>query len=380
MVLALAAGCTKGDGDTQETGAGTGTSLTTTAAATGSTGVPGVTTTTTIPLAAYRTFGAPRPVSTTGRVVGTSLDGSAVWVVRPDPARLVPDCAGQRPADTLYRVSLTGGPDEVVRAGSEPITGEIVRGPGGVVAVFKFWASDNCPGSDATIYVGTETADGRLRDLRLVTGPDLQTLSSVDWTVDGKNLLIYRSGSKRRGDPWPVFRLDPTTGTTTKLFDVAGPLTAVRQLADGTYLFDHGDPVTINDASGAVLATAEGFLWSMSPDRKVAVVANPNATGSTPPVLTLTVGQSTPSTLTSIEAGKRVAGAVYSPDGRAVVYNLLTTGAAPTGSAVLMTLADKQTAAVPGATGVGAFTGDGRALVVYGRNPQGPLAVVPLGA
>ena len=330
--------------------------------------------TTTVPVDAYRRFGTARTVATAGSVVGTSLDGTAIYVLRPDPSRLVPDCAGTRPADALYRVSLTGAADEPVLAGTDPVAGQVVRGPGGRVAVFKVAATDGCPGWEAKVHVGSETADGHLRDLRPITSTGIESLAALAWAADGSRLLTHGSGGRRPTDPWPVVTLDPTSGAQSPVFTVAGPISDVRQLSDGLYAVAHGSRVTLHDRAGAELAGADGVLGRTLADGASVLVVSASA-GE--PVRVLRAGQASATPFLDIAAGFRLGSLALSPDGRALAYTLAGPGTT-TSAVTLRTLPDQVSTPVPVSGTVAAFAGDGKALIV--ATPGRPsLTVLPLG-
>lgn len=344
---------------------GGGTTTTTPAATT----APSATTAppTTVPAARYHQFGANTMVGP-GLLRGTSPDGSALYVEVPDPARTSAQCAQLGTFDRfLYRVPLTGGAREEIKAGTEPVRGEMVRGPSGRIAVFVRRPSDQgapCSGQ-TTLFVGTETDDGRIPDLRRVQSGELAELHRFAWSADGSRLVTFRAPARPRIDPWPVLLLDPATGTTTKAFDVdTRQLGDAAQLADGTYVVTTDDTanVTLRDNTGAVRATADGNHFLVNPQRTSVAVD-----GAT--IQLLAPGQSGPSPLVPAESGRQFTAGAFSPDGQALAYGSLGTA----GERVhVVTLADGTTSTVEttGSVGAASFTGDAKSLV-YNRFSAG---------
>lgn len=361
------AGC--GDDKTASTGPTTTTrpGITTTAPGSGATTAPAPTSAPSTTLAAdrYRRFGSPATVAD-GFLVGASPDGSAAYVERVDPTLSRPGCEGQ-PEPVLFRVPLSGGAAEPVLAQGRPVRGLLVRGPAGKVALIA-----GCEEFLTTLRVATESADGRLTDLREVPVRD-NRLVGFGWSADGTRLLAGRNGGT--GAP-PVVAVDLATGEVTELFRVEGRqfVTAVAEVAGGLYAVAGEGDVSLRDGRGAIRATTAGFGFAVAPDRS-RIAAFGDA------LVVLTPGQAGPTPLATAAPGQSMTAATFSPDGRAVAYAL--SGDAGGGAGVA-TVADARAAAVPAISGRFvrvAFTGDGAALLlaVLASGGSAQVVRVPLG-
>ncbi|MGH9190480.1 MAG: hypothetical protein ACRD0Q_10685 [Acidimicrobiales bacterium] len=334
---ALVAGCVtvKSDGD--------GVSSTTEVPATSST----------VPAPAYERPSAPRTVGT-GFVVGTSIDGTAVYVEQEDSAFPQPGCEGQ-PQPVLFRLPLDGGRRELLATPDLPVRGQVVRGPAGRVAVV-----DGCEGFLSRVLVGTETPDGHLQDLRQVPIPESGSRPnplSLSWSRDGASLLgaqASASGSSR------VVRIDPATGAVTSLFPVPGVgriVLRVAELDGGAIAVVGGGRVEVLGADGRTQSTAEGNDFTIAPDGRSLLVFGRA-------IARLEAGGRAPVPVAGAEAGREITSAELSPDGRAVVYVTSADGGADN-RVRLVLLASRQVveATGPGQWGRAEFTGDGRAVV-----------------
>ena len=310
--------------------------------------------TTTAPAVAYDRPGEPRPVGT-GFLTGLSLDGSALYAeeLRPEFPEL--GCEGQ-PQPVLVRVALDTGRTELLATKDLPIRGEVVHGVDARVAVV-----DACEGFLSRLVVGTETPDGRLRDLRQV--PELSGDAvrvnplSLSWSRDGR--FLVGAANPPTGGP-RVVRIDPASGAVSPVFSVPGlgPLFRVAELEGGTYAVAGGGRVELRAADGRRTSVADGNDISVAPDRRSVLVF-----GRTLAYLALD-GQG-PTTLVSAEAGREITSAEMSPDGRAAVF-LSSAQAGEDNRVRIVTLAERRVTQVlgPGRWGRVRFSGDGRAVVL----------------
>lgn len=319
-----------------------------------------VTPTTAVPVD-YTKVAPPRTLGT-GTVVGTSRDGSAIYVEEEDPSFPEPGCEGQ-PAPVLFRLPVAGGDRQLLATKAQPIRGEVARAAGDKIAVV-----DGCEGFLSAIYVGTDTAEGRLGAITEVALPDgsdgsRPAPSSLTWTADGNGLVGADNLASQQGgsDGTPIVRLDPSTGKVSELFSVPGIETGVAQvaeLADGTLAVAGGGRVQIFDTGGKLVTKADGNGFALSPDRRTLAVF-----GSA--LSRLDVGGQGPQPLVPPKAGRQITSAEFSPDGRAVAY--ISSGDAGNDNQVELVVVDsRQVVPVvgPGPYGRVYFTGDGEALAM----------------
>lgn len=309
--------------------------------------------TTTAPGAALR-FGTPVTV-TEGYLVASSPDGSALYVERVDDELSERGCEGA-PEPVLFRVDVEGGASEPVQVGGRVAGGyfTLARGPDGRVALIGA-----CEDFVQSIWVGTESAEGRLTGLREVPLDALSASGSVtgaiSWAGDGTRLLAGVSGGL--SGPARAVAVDPTTGEVTDLFAVEGATQVgqVAQLADGTYVVSTGLQVSVRDGSGTILAAVAGQRFAVAPGG-----GQVGAFGEGVQILLPGRAQPVPIVGEDVDA----LDGTFSPDGRTVAY--LASG--PRGASLhVATVADGRSTAVPGAEAGFTmlrprFTGDGRAL------------------
>ena len=295
---------------------------------------------TTVPVVKYD---QPSTVSLigTGLVDGSSLDGSALFVEEEDPRFPQLGCEGQ-PAPVLFRLPLAGGERELVGNGEDHLHGRIVHGQGEKIAIVS-----GCEGFFTDLWVGTESLDGRVSDLRKVPVEvsDGQALApfSISWSANGLALLgavnIVGGGAL-------VVSIDPDSGAVTTVFDAQARsgVSQVGQLADGSYVVAAEAKVSIRDAQGTVKIQAAGNGFELATDLLTVI-----AYGSE--VLLLAPTASRPVRLVPGKPGHEVTSASLSPDGRAVAYNFADVGG--TNEISLLTVEDAQNykLAGPGALG-----------------------------
>lgn|GEM_PF-2784363 len=319
----------------------------------------------------YDRFGAPRPL-THGYLGRSSPDGSALFVEAVDPVLSKPGCEGQ-PEPIMFRVPTDGAARQPVLVGGATIRGDVVRGPVGLVAVVKA-----CEELVSDVWVGTEAADGTLRDLTPVPLDQEQgALAGFGWSADGTHLLAGRN-DPTQATPAVVVAIDPATGATTDLFPLDGleakAVTRVVELIDGTFVVAGYGEVVLRDATGASLARAKGVGFAVGSGASFAVYGDG--------MIVLVGG--IPHTIVHHKDGIVLGTAAFSPNGEAVVYT-----AGPTGvEAVVVTdLADAGTTVIgpPGRYLRAIFTGD-RAIACNrqtdpdadpGADPE--VIVVPVG-
>lgn len=291
----------------------------------------------------------------TGSLAEMSLDGAAAYVEETDPRFSVPGCEGQS-EPVMFRLPLSGGTREVLGAGKEPLNGAIVRGKRRRVAVVS-----SCEEFFSGLLVGAETADGHLTDLREVTlqrGDDEPPPSpnTFAWSLDGRHVLTAVNEATAEKNPVPLMRIDPSTGATSRVFDVPDTvgITQVDQLADGTYVLA-GDKVTLRNGAGAVTDTFDGNGFALSPDRRrIAVFGRALAL--------VTPGGPEPATLVPPESDRQITSATFSPDGRAIAY--LSRADDNTSTVSIVTPADARVTKIagPGPLSQPLFSGDGKHL------------------
>lgn len=293
----------------------------------------------------------------TGFVVETSLDGTGIYVEEEDPAFPEPGCEGQ-PSPVLFRLPVAGGDRELLATKSLPLRGSAERGPDG-----QFVLRDGCEGFLSNLYVGSETPAGRLAGMALVPDPkpdqDRLTLSSVNWSLDGKFLVGADNGPRPGGGRW-VVRIDPATGQAFDIFEVTGfdsDIFQVAELANGSYAVATTGTVEIRSATGERLAPVDGNGFAISPDHRKVVVYSAGLS-------LLTVDDLAPQVLVAARDGRQITSAVFAPGGEAAAYVSSSEGGEVNELSVV-TLADRKPtlAAVPARIGQPFFTGDGRSLV-----------------
>ena len=290
-----------------------------------------------------------------GFLTGVSLDGSALYAeeLRPEFPEL--GCEGQ-PQPVLVRVALDSGRTELLATKALPIRGEVLHGGDARVAIV-----DACEGFLSRLVVGTETPDGRLRDLRQV--PELSGDAvrvnplSLSWSRDGR--FLVGAANPPTGGP-RVVRIDPSSGSVSPVFSVAGlgPLLRVAELEGGAYAVAGGGRVELRAADGRRTSLADGNDLAVAPDRRSVLVF-----GRALSQLALD-GQG-PTTLVTAEAGREITSAEMSPDGRAAVF-VSSAQAGEDNRVRIVTLAERRVTEVlgPGRWGRVRFSGDGRAVVL----------------
>lgn len=296
---------------------------------------------------------APRRVGT-GFLDGASPDGRAAYVEEERPEFPEVGCEGQ-PQPVLVRLDLDDGRREVLATPQLAIRGEVVSGRGGRVVL-----ADGCEGFLSRLVVGTETPDGRLRDLRevpLAEGGGPINPASISWSRDAAT-LVGAQGSVPDGDP-RVVRIDPGTGSVTPLFAVAGlgeVLLRVAELEGGGFAVAGGGRVELRTGDGRRESLADGNDFTVAPDGRTLIVF-----GRT--VALLGVGQG-PSQLVGADSGREITSADVAPDGRAVVYLTSSEGGADN-RVRLVTLDDRRMVDVVGSGQWGRvlFSGDGAAVL-----------------
>ena len=313
--------------------------LTTTTASTGTTipllttvgpGGPGTTPTTTAagPVR-YDQPGKPTKLAP-GRVTGVSPDGQSLYVEAVDSARSKRGCEGELDP-VVFRQPLDGSGREVATS-DDAAHGTILRGGNGKVAVVGV-----CEEFLTAVWVGTESPDGHLRDLKKLTFNQAPNALSFAWAVDSSALLAVRGTA--------VVRVDAASGDVATLFDLGSSGgSQVDQLVDGTFVLDVGGQVRLRDAVGRVQATVPGTFFTVGPDRRTIAVYGSDGLGL------LTQGQTQLRKL----ADGQIASAQFSPDGRAIAFSRSSGGGAG-GSEVLVVPTGS------GATGNPASVATGRA-------------------
>lgn len=324
----------------------------------------------------YSKPAAPKTIGT-GFIAGTSRDGSAVYVEEEDPTFPEPGCEGQ-PAPVLFRLPVGGGERQLLATKAQPVRGQLERATGGKVALI-----DGCEGFLSTLYVGTDTPDGRLGEFTKVALPDgsgggRPAPSTLTFTVDGTALVgadnLPRNPEGNGGTP--IVRLDPSSGKATDVFTVPGIESGVFQvaeMADHIYAVSGGGRVQIFTASGELKSKADGNGFALSPDRRTLAVYGPGGVSS------LTPGGNGPQPLVPAQSGRQIDSAQYSPDGRTVAY--VSSGDGGNDNQVeLVVVASKQVVPVvgPGPYGRVYFTGDGKAVVMnrFQSTPANTFPVV----
>ena len=266
----------------------------------------------------------------TGLVDGSSLDGSAVFVEEEDPRFPQLGCEGQ-PEPVLFRLPLAGGERELVGNGEDHLHGRVVHGQGEKIAIVS-----GCESFFTALWVGTESLDGRVTDLRKVPVQvgEGQVLApfSISWSANGLSLL---GAVNLVGGGALVVSIDPDSGALTTVFDAqaSSGVSQVGQLADGSYVLAAEFKVSIRNAEGAVTIQGAGNGFELAPDL-LSVVAY----GTEVLLLAPTVPR--PVRMVPGKPGQQVTSASLSPDGRAVVYNFADS--AGTNEISLLTVADAQ--------------------------------------
>ncbi len=293
-----------------------------------------------------------------GFLNGVSPDGSAAYVEEESKDFPQPGCEGQ-PEPVMYRLPVVGGDEkrELVRDTEDnPVRGQVIRGTGSRIAVV-----DACEGFFSALWVGAETADGHLADLKPVTlrrndNQPLPAPYSFSWSTDGEHLLaaVNDPTASRAGS---VVRINPATEVITRLFDsgIASGVSQVGQLDDGSYVIAGNRKVTLRDAQGAITATFDGNGFALAPDRKRIAAFDQK-------LLLITPGQATPVTVVPAKRDHQITSANFSPNGRAISYGHNRDGADT--EVAVVTVADRTITPItePGPFGPSYFSGDGKAL------------------
>jgi hypothetical protein len=305
----------------------------------------------------YHVHGQPEEIGT-GTLEKMSLDGSAAYVSDTDTAFPEPGCEGQ-PEPVLFRLPLSGGRRELLGDGKTPLRGNLVRGPGGRVALV-----DQCESFFQALAVGKETPDGHLTDvkeLKLARKEGEGNLApfSFSWTPDGKSLLAAINDPEAPdGGPSRLVSINPDTGAFTELFTGEGGSGVFQfaQLEGGTYVMSSNRLVSFRDNQGRIVAGFPGNGFEIFPDNKrVAIYGETLAVA--------TEGSKVIEALVPNRPDYEISSASVSPDGRAIAFNRYALQTSDV-EILVVTVEDSKTSSVIAGTAYGRaiFSGDGKGL------------------
>lgn len=308
----------------------------------------------------------PREVGT-GLLNGMSLDGSAAFVEEPDPAFPQLGCEGQ-PEPVMFRLPLEGGEREPV-AGETALHGNLVRGgSNGRVAVIAA-----CESFLTSLYVGTETPDGRLTDPTALTVQEPENFllnpASVSWSSDGSRLVgALQHVDQPDGDAPRIVAIDPVTGAVTRLFDaeLGTGVLRVGQTEDGSYVIASNLVVSLHGESGESRGRFSGKDFEISPDRRRVIAFGAEIT-------LIEQGSTSHTDVQPATEGWEISSVKFSPAGDAVAISRYSLGDGLVDIGIV-TLGDNRYSSVVtgGRYGGPHFTGDGAgvAFTRFGSEPD----------
>ncbi|MGH9021926.1 MAG: hypothetical protein ACRDV9_02300 [Acidimicrobiia bacterium] len=307
-----------------------------------------------IPENIYKRPSRPAPIAG-GVLVQASLDGSAVFAAQEDDRFGDPGCEGA-PEPVLFRQPVDGGARQLLGDGKLALNGMLIRSSRAEVALVQ-----QCEGFFTGLLIGTETAEGRLEDMKALAlelpGDSLPSPGSFAWSADGSRLLAAPEQEVAGGALPGILEIDPGTGAVRRLFDLRGRngITQVSQAKNGAYLVAAGGKVTFHDDKGVLKETYEGRGFSISPDgRDIAVFGRG---------LTVVPADGvSASTFIAVPEGQ-IASARFSPDGRGIAC--VSAGSGSDSHLWVITPEDQNVSIVAGPAQLGRayFSGDGKKLL-----------------
>ncbi len=284
-----------------------------------------------------------------GFVLGASRTAPVAWLAAPADGPEVLGCEGL-PAEALWAQTIDSDTRVPALPDDPDLVGinELVAYPDGRVLLVRA-----CEGLFVDAWVGTDDGGGLIRDVEQLDLPDMTLFSTIRL---GPDRLTYVEADPFGSTGGALVELDLATGTRTTLID-ADVWDAV-DLATGNLVYRTGTELFVDGFSLGSFPATGPFSFTFEPDQRLENVAVSVAGG-------LSVYVGTDDELLPV-LGEDVAVLDWHPSGQALLVNGPFDPDAPTPPRMVLLDGTAIPLPVDGDVVGGAFTADGRSVVLTG--------------